>query len=125
MSDPRAQDLPRVLATTRALAHDVGASGAVWKLTMGERDLDANVIALAPGDTIGEHTGPDLDVILHVVSGSGTLVTEGGDVDLEPGDLVWLPRRTRRAFRAGDDGLVYFSVHQRKPGLGLSSPQGG
>ena len=122
MADLSPEDLPRVLANTRSLAHDGGGSGAVWKLAMGERDLDANVIALTPGDSIGKHAGPDLDVILHVVSGSGTLATDGGDVALEPGGIVWLPRRTRRAFRAGAEGLVYFSVHRRKPGLGLSAP---
>ncbi|GAB4100215.1 cupin domain-containing protein [Sinomonas halotolerans] len=120
MSDRRAEDLPRILANTRDLARDGTASGAVWKLAMGERDLDANVIALGPGDGIGEHAGPGLDVILHVVSGSGLLATEGGDVELEPGGIVWLPRRTRRAFTAGPEGLAYFSVHRRKPGLGLS-----
>lgn len=125
MAEPRAEDLPRVLANTRGLAHDGAGSGAVWKLTMGERDLDANVIALRPGDTIGEHAGPALDVILHVVSGSGTLGTDGGDVALEPGGIVWLPRLTRRAFTAGAEGLVYFSVHQRKRGWGLSAPPAG
>ena len=122
MAGPSEEDLPRVLANTRSLALDGGGSGAVWKLAMGERDLDANVIALAPADTIGEHTGPDLDVILHVVAGSGTLATDGGTMRLEPGAIVWLPRRTRRGFSAGPEGLMYFSVHQRKPGLGLSAP---
>ncbi|WP_077487763.1 cupin domain-containing protein [Sinomonas mesophila] len=121
MVDPRAEDLPRVLANTSALARDAEGQGAVWRLAADERDLDANVIALGPGGSIGEHAGPDLDVILHVVSGSGILTTAGGDVALEPGGIVWLPRRTRRGFTAGAEGLVYFSVHRRKPGLGLSA----
>lgn len=114
-------DAPRVLANTADLpAHDDAASGAVWKLTMGTRDLDSNIIALPAGGTIEEHLGPDLDVLLHVISGGGVLATDAGDVVLSPGDLVWLPRRTRRKFTAGADGLRYLSVHQRKQGLGLS-----
>lgn len=125
MDEPRAEDLPRILANTHTLARDADGEGAVWRLDAGERDLDANVISLAPGGSIGEHSGPDLDVILHVVSGSGTLATEGGDLELGPGAVVWLPRRTRRGFAAGGEGLVYFSVHRRKPGLGLSAPPAG
>lgn len=114
--------LPRVLTDTLALAaaHDADASGAVFRLTMGNRDLDSNVIALPPGETIGDHVGPDLDVLLHVIAGGGTLATEAGKVTLAPGALVWLPRRSRRQFEAGPDGLRYLSVHQRKPGLGLT-----
>ncbi|MDQ4491538.1 DUF2249 domain-containing protein [Sinomonas sp. ASV486] len=117
-----ATPLPRVVADTLALAeaHDADASGAVFRLTMGNRDLDSNVIALPPHGTIGEHVGPDLDVLLHVISGSGTLATEGGEVPLSPGALVWLPRRSRRQFTAGALGLRYLSVHQRKSGLGLT-----
>ncbi len=117
-----ATPLPRVLADTHALAdaHDADASGAVFRLTMGNRDLDSNVIALPPDGTIGEHAGPDLDVLLHVIAGGGTLTTEGEQLDLVPGALVWLPRHSRRQFTAGPEGLRYLSVHQRKPGLGLS-----
>lgn len=117
-----ATPLPRVVAETYALpdARDADTSGAVFRLTMGNRDLDSNVIALPPGGTIGEHEGPALDVLLHVISGGGVLGTEAGDVVLFPGALVWLPRRSRRRFTAGPEGLRYLSVHQRKPGLGLS-----
>lgn len=116
--------LPRILTDTRVVAeaHDAGASGAVFRLTMGNRDLDSNIVALPPHGSIGEHVGPDLDVLLHVIAGGGTLATEHGNVPLAPGALVWLPRRSRRQFTAGPEGIRYLSVHQRKPGLGLSRP---
>ncbi|MDN5771947.1 MAG: DUF2249 domain-containing protein, partial [Microlunatus sp.] len=56
--------LPRVLVDTTALTTDGAppdASGAIWKLPVRERDLDANVIALPADETIDPHTGPDLD----------------------------------------------------------------
>lgn len=122
MAETSGTGLPRILADTRVLAqtHDAAASGAVFRLTMDPRDLDANVVALPAGGTIEGHVGPDLDVLLHIVSGGGVLSTDGGDLRLSPGKLVWLPRRSRRAFAAGPDGLSYLSVHVRKPGLGLS-----
>ncbi len=113
--------LPRVLADTAALgAPGAAGAGVAWKLQMRERDLDSNVITLAPGAAIGAHHGPDLDVLLHVLSGAGQLATELGTVELRPGSLVWLPRRSRREFTAGPDGLMYLTVHQRRQALTLA-----
>lgn len=94
-----------------------GVGGAVWTLQPAARQLDANVIHLGPLGTIQRHTGPDLDVLLHIVDGSGEIATARGTVGLAPGDLVWLPRRSERAIIAGEDGLSYLSVHTRRPAL--------
>jgi uncharacterized protein (DUF2249 family)/quercetin dioxygenase-like cupin family protein len=113
--------LPRLLADTAALgAPDAAGAGVAWKLQMRERDLDSNVITLAPGAAIGAHHGPDLDVLIHVLSGSGQLVTELNAIEVRPGSLVWLPRRSLREFAAGRDGLTYLTVHQRRQALTLS-----
>jgi hypothetical protein len=51
------------------------------------------------------------------------LTTElGNRVDLEPGALVWLPRRSRRQFSAGPAELRYRTVHQRREALVLHAP---
>jgi quercetin dioxygenase-like cupin family protein len=109
---------PRVLINTVAAARADGP-GAVWKLAETERDLDANLIVLPAGERIDAHDGPDLDVLVHVVAGSGRLETEAGRIDLSPGALAWLPRRSRRAFTAGPDGLRYLTVHRRRQALTL------
>lgn len=97
--------------------------GAVWKLDDPQRQLDANVVALPPGDAIARHLGSDLDVLVHVVEGAGELRTGGGTTRLFPGVLVWLPRRTEREIVAGYDGLCYLSVHQRnRSGLTIAAP---
>lgn len=117
--------LPRLLVNTADLTTEhqhLGASGALWKLQVRERDLDSNVIALPPGGTIDSHDGPDLDVIIHVLAGSGQLGTESDSLDLVPGALFFLPRRSRRQFTAGADGLRYFTVHQRRQALTLEPP---
>ncbi|MDX2377859.1 cupin domain-containing protein [Microbacterium sp. LRZ72] len=116
-------DLPRIVGETSADVH-ADAAGSVWQLTPAQRDLDSNVIVLPPGDEIRRHVGPDLDVLVLVLDGSGTLETEGDTLALQPGAIVWLPRRSQRRFIAGDGGLRYFSVHQRKPGLGITKRPG-
>lgn len=102
--------------------HATGPAGSVWKLDPAERGLDANVIALPAGDEIQAHIGPALDVVIVVLAGSGTLETAADPVALEPGGIVWLPAHSQRRFVAGAEGLRYFSVHARKPGLGIRSP---
>ena len=116
--------LPRILVDTTDIAADVGepdVTGAVWKLQARERDLDSNIIALLPGGMIEAHAGPELDVLVHVLAGSGHLITEKDTLDLEPGALLWLPRRSRRQFTAGPAGLRYLTVHQRRQALALDA----
>lgn len=116
---------PRVVldvADVTASADAAEPSGSVWQLSPQQRGLDANVIALGPGGEIREHVGPDLDVLIHVLAGAGALETETGSIELTPGQIVWLPRRSRRRFIAdSEEGLRYFSVHQRKPGLAITA----
>lgn len=118
-----ATPLPHVLVNTGAATESsaADASGAIWRLQVRRRDLDSNVIALPAGESIDAHHGPDLDVLVHILAGSGQLGTETGEIDLAPGALLWLPRRSRRAFRAGPEGLRYLTVHQRRQSLVLQT----
>ena len=119
--------LPRVLVdTSNGPTGDADAAGALWHLDMRDRDLDANIVQIPSGGSIGEHTGPANDVLLYVLRGSGRLTTELGEVELAPGALVWLPRASRRQFDADEDGLRYVTVHQRRQilplGIGRPAP---
>jgi uncharacterized protein (DUF2249 family) len=124
--------LPRILANTTApgttapgatVAGDTGAdpTRVTWKLRMRERDLDSNIIALNPDEVIEAHAGPDVDVLIHVLDGSGQLETERDSLTLRAGSLLWLPRRSRRRFAAGPEGLRYLTVHQRRQSLTLTT----
>jgi uncharacterized protein (DUF2249 family)/quercetin dioxygenase-like cupin family protein len=118
--------LPRVLCNTADVTSTEAEpehSGAAWKLGMRRRDLDSNIIRLPARGTIEAHTGPELDVLIHVLAGSGELTTELNTVTLEAGALLWLPRRSRRQFTAGPDGLSYLTVHQQRQALTLTAPE--
>jgi uncharacterized protein (DUF2249 family) len=113
--------LPRVVCDTMTIIHHSQSEwGVAWKLPMHRRDLDSNIIRLAPGASIGAHVGPDLDVLLFVLDGTGHITTEIHTIDLHPGALIWLPQRSRRQFTAGSHGLSYLTVHQRRQSLILS-----
>lgn len=126
-------ETPEVLTNAQKLMDDREAAnvaspqgGAAWNLDRPARDLDSNVIVLPPGDAIAAHAGPELDVLITVLRGAGVLLTHNDDGDaaeipLVEGDIVWLPKRSTRGFHAGEQGLCYLTVHQRKPGLRIMS----
>ncbi|MEU2715430.1 hypothetical protein [Streptomyces sp. NPDC007205] len=114
----------RVLCDTRALAEAPPVAGGVlWKLAESGRQLDANVVRLAPGDRITAHTEQQLDVMVLVVAGGGLLGTGHTDEPepLAEGALVWLPHGAPRSIIAGEAGLTYVTVHQRRPGMRIGT----
>ncbi|WP_279330272.1 cupin domain-containing protein [Streptomyces sp. OS603R] len=117
--DGEAAPLPRVLCDTAALAAAAGdgPAGALWRLAESGRQLDANVVRLPPGHRVDTHREPDLDVLLRVLAGDGTLTAPDGDHPLPTGTLTWLPHGSTRSLAAGPDGLTYLTVHRRRPGM--------
>jgi quercetin dioxygenase-like cupin family protein len=112
-------DVPRVLHDVQPIVADNTAvsPGVVWRLAEVGRQLDANVLNLRARQVIGAHAEPDLDVLVVVLAGGGTMSTDVGPLPLVPGDVVWLPHGSARSLAAGADGLAYLTVHQRRPGM--------
>lgn len=118
----RTSPLPQVLGDTADFLGGAQAgdpAGAVWRLEMSQRQLDANIVNLRPDERIAAHAEPRLDVLLLVLGGGGSLTTEADTQDVRPGLLVWLPHGSRRELRAGAEGLTYLTVHTRRPGLSI------
>lgn len=114
-----ASPAPGVLARMSELVRAMPAErgGVLWKLTVEGRQLDANVVRLAPGAQVAAHAEPALDVLVYVLGGGGRLDVDGERHPLEGGSVVWLPRGARRALEAGAHGLDYLTVHRRRPGM--------
>ena len=117
--------VPKLLCDVDALAAEENApAGAMWRLTESGRQLDANLVHVPPDRHIDTHIEPNLDVLLLVVNGSGTLGTARDPQPLSEGSLIWLPRGSSRSITAGKDGLSYLTVHRRRPGMQIHSPGG-
>lgn len=119
-----------VLGDLDELLSEVGTErgGALWSLAVRSRQLDANVIRLPAGARVAAHVEPDLDVLLCVVEGSGSLTTPAGEQRLTRGAVAWLAHGAERALAADGEGLVYLTVHRRRPGLSIgraSASEGG
>ncbi|NNG96395.1 hypothetical protein HLA97_03885 [Gordonia araii NBRC 100433] len=107
--------MPRKLGNTAELtAAPIETADVAWKLELGDRHLDSNLIRLAPHGSIAAHTGGEVDVLVHVLAGSGTVGAESGDISVGAGDLLWLPRFSKRSFTAGEQGLSYLTVHTHR-----------
>lgn len=119
-------ELPRKLENTaRETVGLAERTTVAWKLDLPERHLDANLLRLPPGGSIDTHAGGEVDVLVHVVAGSGVVGTSDGGIEVTAGDLVWLPRFSTRSFTAGDDGLDYLTVHtHREPSLTIAPLRG-
>jgi quercetin dioxygenase-like cupin family protein len=110
-----------------------GPSGAVWSLEDSD-ELNANLVVLAPGDSIPEHVNDELDVLCVVLGGEGVLVVDGRVWHLEPHISVLVPRGARRRITATASGadddlgvdaepLRYLTVHRRRAPLTISGPR--
>ncbi|MDN0197904.1 hypothetical protein [Streptomyces sp. S.PNR 29] len=118
--------LPRVLCDTASLAALGDApAGALWRLAEPGRQLDSNVVRIPPGGSIGIHTEPDLDVLLLVLQGDGTLERVDGPQPVREGKLAWLPHGSTRGLQAGAHGMTYLTVHPRRPGMRIQPPATG
>ncbi len=109
--------LARMPELVRAMAPERG--GVLWKLAAEGRQLDANVVRLAPGAEVASHVEPDLDVLVYVVNGNGRLDLPDGSRPLDGGCVVWLPCGARRSLAAGPHGMDYVTVHRRRPGMAI------
>ncbi|GAA1553206.1 hypothetical protein GCM10009789_03400 [Kribbella sancticallisti] len=115
---PAEQPVARILADINDFAADTRVpAGARWTLAEPGRQLDANLIHLPAGRRVDTHTEPDLDALLVVVAGSGTVGTPDDAQPVANGNLVWLPHGSTRNITAGENGLSYLTVHRRRPGL--------
>jgi quercetin dioxygenase-like cupin family protein len=112
------------IVTDLGLVPTRGGDGVVWSLPHGG-DLDANLVRLGSGATIGEHRNDEVDVLVYVQSGTGELTVDGEVQPLAGENLALIPRGRRRSIRAGRRGLTYLSIHRRRNGLTLTQRPGG
>lgn len=124
---PTSPPRPALVGDSAALFDELPGdlpTGALWRLQQSPRQLDANVVHLAGDQRVETNVEPALDVLLHVLQGSGQVLTEGEPIDLHPGSLLWLPRGSQRGLQAGPDGVSYLTVHVRRPPLAIGRPPG-
>lgn len=97
-----------------------GSGGAVWSLPHGG-DLDANLVRLDPDGSIEEHVNGEVDVLIFVQSGTGSITIDGATHEVGTNHLALVPRGSTRGVAAGPTGISYLSVHRRRRPISITS----
>ena len=101
-------DFRAVLATT-------AGQGPLW--THLSDDLNINLVVWPRGQGVAEHVNAEVDVLLVGVEGEGIVTLNGQPLLLGGGQLIVVPKGSRRSIRATSEKLAYLSCHRRRAGL--------
>jgi hypothetical protein len=98
----------------------LAGDGVHWSLD-GGWDLNVNLAHLDPGSTAAANINDVLDVAIFVLHGSGRVCIDGATHPLTPHTLAAVARGTERSLHAGDLGLTYITVHDRRGPLSIAA----
>lgn len=79
-------------------------------------DLNTNLLTLKPGEAVEPHRNDEVDVLLVVITGEGTLTVSGEQHRLAPSVAVIIPKGTERAITS-ETSLAYLTCHKQRRGL--------
>ena len=105
-------------------ASAAGRQGVLWTLE-GRGDLNANLVRFGFGRGVGEHVNDEVDVVFVGVSGSGTVVVDGEEFALGPGQLVFVPKGCLRATQSASGEFAYLAIHRRRGPLRVAARASG
>jgi quercetin dioxygenase-like cupin family protein len=111
MATEQQPEVVDLLATVR----DSTTQGAIW--SHAGSDLNANLVRLEPGESVGGHINDEVEVLLVGLLGEGTVELDGRWYRVGAGQLLVLPKGALRAIEAGETGFAYLTCHRRRPGL--------
>jgi quercetin dioxygenase-like cupin family protein len=79
---------------------------------LGVGKFKVNRLELQPGGEGPEHDHASAgeEEVYAVVGGSGTLLVDGEEIALRPGQFVFCSPDARRQMRAGTDGLIWIGI---------------
>ncbi len=95
-----------------------GVSGVLWGLDSPQ--LNVNLVKIGADDRIDPHVNDAVDVLLIVQSGRGEVTIDEVAHPIKADSVLLIPLGARRSVEARTQ-LVYYSIHARRPGLGIAS----
>ncbi|HYF62926.1 MAG TPA: cupin domain-containing protein [Herpetosiphonaceae bacterium] len=110
---PAPLDLAALIA---GASHD----GPIWSHTSDQFNL--NLLRFRRGDGVPAHRNGEVDVLIAVVAGEGTISIDGQAHAAAAGSIVLIPRGSERSITATGDQFAYLSCHQRRGGLQPTLP---
>ncbi|MDQ3856515.1 MAG: cupin domain-containing protein [Chloroflexota bacterium] len=80
-------------------------------------DLNVNLVTLDAGSETSAHINSEVDVLVVGVKGEGEVDVDAASHPLRPGQVIVIPRGTRRAMRSSGGCFAYLTCHRRRAGL--------
>lgn len=105
------------------LSSVAGHGGVVWSASPS--GCHANLVVLEPGGSIGTHRNDELDVLVVVLDGHGTITIDGAAVPASATTAVVVPAGAVRSVTAGPGGLRYLTIHAERRPLAITASRGG
>src|SRR5262245_48589235 len=98
-----------------AIAQAAAGRGPAW--TLRSEDLDLNLLVFTAGEGVAEHVNEEVDVLIVGVAGEGEVTINEALHPLSTGQVVLVPKGTRRSTRAAGERFAYLTCHRRRAGL--------
>jgi quercetin dioxygenase-like cupin family protein len=111
MEHPIAATIIDLCALLQGAKHD----GPIWSLS--SEQLNINLLRFGAGEGIPPHINDEVDVLIVLIEGTGTLTLGDDDRPIRAGEAAFIPRGARRAIRCTSGILAYLSCHRRRAGL--------
>ena len=92
-----------------------GSNGAIWGTESD--DLNATLVRWDAGKGVDAHVNSAVDVVMTVDSGDGSITVDDELFQISSGSELVIPKGALREITAGNDGITYLNVHQRRPKL--------
>lgn len=86
-------------------------------------DLSLNLISCTAGQGVGAHVNTEVDVVIVVIDGTGSIDIDGHRYPVQPGQAVIIPKGCQRATRCDGDHFSYLTCHRRRAGLMPTVPR--
>jgi quercetin dioxygenase-like cupin family protein len=106
------------LEVTPLDAIDAEGDGVAWSAS--PEGVNVNLVVLGSHSGISLHRNDEVDVLIVVLAGGGTLLADAATHPLAAGDAVMVPRGTERALDAGPTGLRYLTIHRARGALRIT-----
>jgi mannose-6-phosphate isomerase-like protein (cupin superfamily) len=98
-----------------AVAREASGPGVAW--SRQSDDLNVNLLVFPSGDGVEPHVNGEVDVLIVVIAGEGSIAVDGVHRPLRAGQALLVPKGAQRAIRGVSERFAYLSCHRRRGGL--------
>ena len=89
--------------------------GVAW--SQQSADLNVNLVVFGAGQGVAAHVNTEVDVLVVVLTGEGTLVIDDVHRPIRAGQALVIPKGVSRTLRGSGQGIAYLTCHHRRTGL--------